>query len=377
MGEMDSPRWAVASGLFMGTAILTKYPTGFIIPLTLVWTFLRWRKLKTKWLGVIAWAIGISFLIAYSLWTSHLYGQPHILAASARMVQVYGWSKIFVFLVFFSGSFLVPLLGWPYTRWSVNVVAAAVFAGCVVFFSSAYGGFTVLQSILLGLWSVTTIVFLVAFASAYKKWESPKDPFLLIWMLGFVAMMLLVMGWVAVRYYVIAAPAVVWSLVRLIEINHKDHAQRRLLAVLSCTIFFSGLLAYADYKQADPSRRLAGQLEKAGFSGGERHFYLGDSFTMAYLKRTGWVPCFPETELKAGDWVLAKQVTMPQAWFYKKPLLLKELAQFNYPTSFPIKVMDNQGSAGFYASVWGALPFTISNSPWESFHLFEVVEVRE
>jgi len=52
-------------------------------------------------------------------------------------------------------------------------------------------------------------------------------------------------------------------------------------------------------------------------------------------------------------------------------------AIFTYPTWFPIKVMDYHGSAGFYASVWGALPFTLSTGPWEQFHIVEVVEVLD
>jgi hypothetical protein len=74
---------------------------------------------------------------------------------------------------------------------------------------------------------------------------------------------------------------------------------------------------------------------------------------------------------------LAKEVTMPSLSFLKSPVVLRRIAVFDYPTHFPIKVMDMQGSAGFYASVWGALPFTFSNGPWERFHLFEVVRLKE
>jgi len=35
--------------------------------------------------------------------------------------------------------------------------------------------------------------------------------------------------------------------------------------------------------------------------------------------------------------------------------------------------MDNRGAAGFYASAWGPLPFTLSRSPLERYGLFEVL----
>ncbi|HND63901.1 MAG TPA: hypothetical protein PKX64_03535 [Elusimicrobiota bacterium] len=39
----------------------------------------------------------------------------------------------------------------------------------------------------------------------------------------------------------------------------------------------------------------------------------------------------------------------------------------------PERVMDNLGAAGFYASAWGALPYTLSREPLDRYTLFEVV----
>jgi hypothetical protein len=66
---------------------------------------------------------------------------------------------------------------------------------------------------------------------------------------------------------------------------------------------------------------------------------------------------------------------MPLAWFFRKPLRGRLVATYEFPSRFPLKVMDYNGSAGFYASVWGALPFTWSRGPWERFRLFEILEV--
>ena len=68
---------------------------------------------------------------------------------------------------------------------------------------------------------------------------------------------------------------------------------------------------------------------------------------------------------------------MPLIWFKRRPLVLRELDRFEYPMATPLKVMDFSGSAGFYASVWGALPFTFSTGPAERFRLYEVVGVRK
>src|ERR1044071_5784881 len=249
--ENDSVGWFLASGIFMGLATISKYPALMIVPLTMVWSVLRWKKLTRPWLVFIPWLIGVLFLVGYSAWTAHLYGRPHILAASDRMVRVYGWAKFLVFFVFLSGATLVPLAAW---RWMGKRLA--LFFGFVVFvltifFSSAYGGFTETQGFLVALWSVTSLVFIWAHVRHWRRWVYPTDHFLFLWLLGFIVMMFVVMGWVAARYYVIVVPAVVFLVVRIIEAEGIEQAGRRIQVILVLTLLFTGALAYADYKQAD------------------------------------------------------------------------------------------------------------------------------
>lgn len=372
--EVNSLPLMIYSGLFMGLAVLSKYTALFIFPLTAVWMMLRWKKIERRWLCAIAWGLGLVGLVVYNLWTAHLYGRPHLLAASARMVHVFGWAKVLSLLVFFSGSLLLPLVSWQVVNGKKRLLSVFFVLTLAVFFASAVGGFSKLQGGLLGLWLVTSFLFLGSAWGNRSQWIYPRDHFLFMWVAGFLAMMLLVMDWVAARYYCLVAPAAVLMSVRLLEMKGGLRAEKHLKLILAGVFIFTALLAFADYKQAEPSRRLKFQLKEKGFFGGDRHFYLGDSFTMGYLRAEGWVPCFPETQFQPGDWILAKEVTMPLIWFAHRQLVLREIARFDYPSSLPLKVMDYKGSAGFYASVWGALPFTFSTGPWERFHLFEIIE---
>jgi hypothetical protein len=374
--ESDSSGKLIISGLLMGAAFVTKYPTLFLIPLSLAWVALRWKKLTRRWVYLIAPAIGLAVLTGAQIWLARLYGRPHILAASERMLHVFGWPKLLVFSVFFSGVTLVPMVAWAAVGIKRAALYALLMAGLIHFFSSGVGGFGLTQAILLSLWAVTTILFLMAFLLEARSWVYPRDYFVFSWVVGFFAMMFIVMGWVAARYYNIVVPAAVFMAVRLIEIKWPRAATSVFRTALVCVFIISAALAYADYRQAGAMRRVAVDLKQKGFSGGERHFYLGDSFISSYLKRDGWVPCFPDTTLRPGDWVLSREITMPLTWFYRRPLEWKELAVFEYPTAFPLKVMHFQGSAGFYASVWGALPFTFYSGPWERFRLYEIVKTH-
>jgi hypothetical protein len=279
--------------------------------------------------------------------------------------------------VFFSGSLLVPLVVWFVNDRRVNVIAGTVVLSLALFFASPVGGYAMTQGILLGLWFVTSLLFVGTFWMNRTRWIYPRDHFIFAWTSGFLAMMLVVMDWVAARYYCLVAPGAVFVAVRLCELRWGLSAERYLKPIFGAALIFTGLLAYVDYRQAEPSRLLTAELRQQGFSRGARHFYLGDSFTMSYLREEGWIPCFPETDLQPGDRIVAKEITMPLVWFHRRPLELREVARFDYPSHLPLKVMDYQGSAGFYASVWGALPFTFSSGPWERFHLIEVVGIKK
>ena len=371
--ETNSMGAYMASGVFMGGAILTKYPGLFILPLTLLWFFLNRQKSQKISPAFLSWGLALLMLLGYSWYTSSLYGEPHILAASKRMVRVFTWPKLLVFFIFFSGTTLVPMLAW-------NMVGAkkALVSGLGVFclallFSSKLGGYPLSQALLIGFWVLTSALFLYLIWSK-KNILLRKDGFLIGWVLGFIGMMLLVMDWVAARYYVIVVPGVIFLMVRLAEIFYKREAQKWLKGSWVCLLIFTSLLAYSDYKQAEPGRQIGPELMEKGYRGGPGYFYMGDSFTMSYLKGYGWTPAFRGTTFKKGDKILSKEVTMPPIWPWWKNSSVAVLDTFEFPTCFPLKVMDYNGSAGFYASVWGGLPFTFSREPWERFRVYEVVE---
>ncbi len=390
--ELDSVWRGCVGGVFLGLAILSKYPALLMLPVCAVWIALNAPDLKRTWRNAGVLLIPLAFLFAYSLYTAHLYGRPHILAASERMVHVAAWPKIFSLLVFFSGSLLVPLAIWPLAAPRMRAVCALIGVALFALLASSTGGFTPLQAIFLAVWLATSLVFfgelalravqaMLPFINTYSYGgllhflhENRHDVFLTFWITGFMWMMMAVMGWVAARYYCLVVPAVVFILVRLIERRWPAQATKAFCGAAVFLFVMSGALAYADMKQAEPARTMGARLLANGIAGGERHFYLGDSFTMSYLKEYGWTPSFPDTEFKPGDLVLSKDVTMPLVWFFQKHLQGRLVATYDFPSDFPLKVMDYDGSAGFYASVWGALPFTWSWGPWERFRLIEILE---
>jgi hypothetical protein len=390
--ELDSMRRSVLSGALLGLAILTKYPAILMLPLCAIWVALNapdWKRARRTW---PAFVVPLAALLAYSVYTAHLYGRPHILAASERMVHGAAWPKLFSLLVFFAGSLLIPLAAWALAGNRIRAVSGLLGVAMFALLASSTGGFTPVQAAMLAVWLATGLLFFAELtlravaatlpflngrsypALLHFVRDNRVDAFLLCWIGGFMLMMVIVMGWVAVRYYCLVAPAVVFLTVRLTERRWPATATRLIGGCAALLFVFTAAVGYADWRQAEPSRAISARLASDGFSGGPRHFYLGDSFTMSYLKDHGWTPAFPETMFRPGDLVLSKDVTMPLMWFFRKHLNGRLIASYEFPSRFPLKVMDFQGSAGFYASVWGALPFTWSLGPWERFRLFEILQ---
>jgi len=354
--EKDSPGHFFISGLFMGSALITKYTGVFLFPLTLLWSLLYWKKIVRTYLILIPWCVAMVFLVAYSLWTANLYGAPHILAASKRMIRVMGWSQPFILAIFLSGVSLLPVLLWTIVSKRLLVVGSLLGFIVMILFSSPYGGFSLFQGFFYGFLFATTILLLGQLIPFRKVAIYPRDIFLALWVLGFLLMMVMVVGWVAARYFIIVIPGLIFLLTRFVEIRFPNQFNSLLKGALAFCLCFTSFLAYADYKQADPSRDIGDRLIEAGYSGGEGKYYLGDSFTMSYLKDFGWTPWFPGTKHQIGDQILSKRVTMPPIYAWRKEIHVQRIDSFDYPTWFPLKVMDYKGSAGFYASLWGGAP---------------------
>ncbi len=193
--------------------------------------------------------------------------------------------------------------------------------------------------------------------------------------------MIYVMQWVAARYYLtILVPAVfltfrIWqrrfpfSPVRLARVH---------VAALGAMFLLSLGVGVGDYLQAGTSRRVAREAAADGWlASGRRGFFLGDSFRARYLKGGGWRPAFQDVALHPGDLIFRQEVIMPAWWFRAESHPLRVLKTYTYPSRWPLRVMDNRGAAGFYASAWGALPFTITAGPLERYTLLEVLPEPE
>lgn len=364
------------SGLFMGCALLTKYTGGFVGLLALAWWGMQAPE-RRRWRDLWPLLIPAAMLAGWSAWNAAAYGAVHVIESSRRVAHGAYLPQVLTTLTFFAGGLLVPLWSWG---GGVSRVwpALAGGAGLAAFLASPWGGFSVFQAGLMAFLAAGGLLFLWRTVREAKAFFGPSDGFLVLWLFLGLAQMVLVLGWVAVRYYAVLVPPAVFLFYRLAQARcrHAPSALNRLQAGAGVALFLVGLaLGWADHAQAETNRRIARDLLADGWRDrAPRCFYLGDSFTGNDLKAAGWETAFPETAFAPGDLVLLREVVMPPWWFRPAPGRFQVLKAYEYPSRFPLRVMDNRGAAGFYASVWGALPFTFSRGPLERYTLLRVVE---
>jgi 4-amino-4-deoxy-L-arabinose transferase-like glycosyltransferase len=359
------------SGVLMGLTLLVKYTGGFVVLLALLYWVME-KKEERSLSSLLFLLIPAAFLALWSFWNIATYGAPHLTESSKRVLQTFDVSHVLTFLVFFSGVFLTPLIAWPLSfRRAPKLLAVTLVLslGLAAVLSGPRGGFPVGQALLMVFLAAGSALF---FFQTFQI--SRSDGFLVLWLALGTAQMIYIMQWVAARYYLTLLAPVIFLTGRLLQARyrHAPSALSRAQILLGIGMFFFSLsLAWVDYKQAGTNRLIAEELGQVEWNG-QRRFYSGDSFTGSYLKDLGWETLFEDTALRPGDLVLLREVTMPPWWMSRRKERFEKLKVFEYPCRFPLRVMDNHGSAGFYASAWGALPFSFSKSPLERFTLLRV-----
>jgi hypothetical protein len=329
-------------------------------------------------------ALGIPaiLLALWSLWNIAVYGAPHLTESSKRVLQTFQVSHVLVFITFFAGVFGAPLVAWRWTatgsrpRFLLWVLASA---GLALFLANpVWGGFHRSEALLLSTLAMGGAMFFGELTTVARDSRVPSDRFLLAWLLLGSVQMVYVMQWVAARYFLTILPPTVFLLYRRLELRHgfqKSRRDRAVAGLIAATALLGAAAAVGDALQAQTSRWIARDLDRdAAAHGGGKSYFLGDSFTASgdLLKSRGWIPAFEETMFFPGDRILYHEVSMPRWWFRPGRRPLRPLAVYDYPSVYPLRLMDNARAAGFYASAWGPLPFAISRGSLERYTVFEV-----
>jgi len=312
-------RWMLMGALLLGIVPLIKYTGLLSWPIAGLWILLRKERNSRDW---IYFLIPIALFASWMLWSRSIYGHDHFTAVARSRMTWPGLSNYLVLGRFWIGTTPIVLVG------------------------------------LIGLSQIKQINREIVFLASWL-------------VLGLVGLSF-ALPWVCARFLVIIGPpSVLLSIVIMENVFPKllDRFTIRFIVLLPI-IVLSLLLAQIDYAQARNDVAIAQQANQWL----DNHPAIGNYYYPAaalgglsyYLNKAHWQAIEPAKIVQTGSYVLLPTRTLPSL-FWPKLDRAHILERWDYNTWNPLRVLDNPSGAGFYGSIWGALPFSFSKGPVETY----------
>ena len=215
-------------------------------------------------------------------------------------------------------------------------------------------------------------VFSILYASK-KAFGRNEDGGLNLFLIAWLAIVLFYnfffMTFGAIRYIM---PAIVPLSIILMKNLIKG---RRLMIAGLLTAALGLAVAYGDYLYASSYRDFAEEVKMTVGDGRYRVWYTGEWGMHYYMDKNGFrYLTLDSNEPKEGDLIIMAEV--PNFWKPSPELRnrMKLIDIVEIKTWYPIKVMGLHVRAGYYSSVWGYQPFTVSDGYVEKFGIFRVIQ---
>jgi hypothetical protein len=202
--------------------------------------------------------------------------------------------------------------------------------------------------------------------------------FLFSWLVLGLLELILVMPWTAARYLLILLPPVCWFFRRWVE---ETGSYRLWRMAWAATALMGATLASADFSQAGVIQSFSQileaqreQFQRLAPQPPRQWFYLGDTFSGAppYVTPLGWKTVFPFQDIPRGSLLIRARFRTSSWWNLPEPQRFEAVTAWEFESRNPFRVLDIPASAGFYASVWGSLPYVWTDHPLERFELSRV-----
>jgi 4-amino-4-deoxy-L-arabinose transferase-like glycosyltransferase len=375
-----------AAGLLIGLAALTKYYGASLVPLLAACSLIDKRRLG--W-WAIRLLIPLAMLYGYQLATLLLYGHPLFAIATdyaLSMKEHYGFSRMAIAItgLAFTGGclaaafFFVPLL------WRTRLLA--VFAAFVVLISialfvigtvtkkyeplqSASGPFTEIQIVF---WAVGGAWVLALTLAEVWTLRDASSWLLGLWMFG-TFLFAALLNWIANgRSLLPMAPAMGILLVRHLERNVLTGRKiwpRGVTICLAAGGVLALLAARADFQLATAVRQSARQVW-AGYGHATRPLWFQGHWGFQYYMEALGASAL---DLKRSVVNPGDHLAIPRNnsnLLLPDPRKVTMLETLTVPGPGLLATWNETMGAGFYASVWGPLPFVFGRVPPEGVSVY-------
>jgi len=379
----------LAAVLLIGCCALTKYFGAALIPLLFICSFLKDRRLDRK----LAYQIlPVLLLLLYQYWTQGLYGRGLLSDASqyARFLnrgQGLSLSAKSLVALAFTGGCALPALLFAPVLWSRRVFFAMVFGGGVfgLAIASHPAWFEAPQAA--GVWSSVSVqmtFLIIGGLSALCLVATARRPFAphaalpALWLVGTFVFAAFLNWTVNARSILPMIPAVAILITQRLE-RSGCLATRGFPVKIALPLFASAAISFwvaaADANLANTGRTAANQLRAQIGSGPAPIYFEGHWGFQFYMQQLGAKPAdIYHSPFQPGDIFVIPENTTNS--FGPPPrFTFVQTTVSSYALHGNLATMSQPVGAGFYASVWGPLPFTFGAVPPERYLIARLTPV--
>ena len=375
--ERKCAGYLAAAALLMTLASLTKYFGACLLPLVAVWSVARKQPVK-QWLGWLV--LPIIALVAYQFITRALYGHGLLADAGEYATTIHGSSllqSLLTGLAFTGGclasaTFFAPLL-WARRELILGGIVSVVVAAILLLvvgnaFPTRPGAGEILQILL---WASGGISLLALALSDVYRHRDADSALLACWVLG-TFIFTTFFNWIVNGRSILpmTIPAAILVARRW---EYRAVAGAKIFPVwglpLAFGVYLAIWVALADYFSAAAPQSLASAVQSLHPGSSEHRLcFQGHWGFQYYMQKNGATALdLQHLQLKQGDYI-AMPSGNSNVYPLKEPVA--QLETLSAPPFGSLATMDKQTGAGFYASMWGPLPFAFGRSSEQSVTIF-------
>jgi Dolichyl-phosphate-mannose-protein mannosyltransferase len=382
-----SPLFLTSSALLISFCALTKYFGMALIPLLLVYSIARKRRLGSWALYLL---IPVAFLAAYQYWTHIQYGRGLLADAAAYALGHEAQpgdsilAKTIVGLGFVGGCALTGLTCAP-LLWSRKMILSGLVLAALAGVACASDWISVANSadlhrnwvwVQLGIFVFGGIsIIALPVADWWNQKTDPESLLLGLWVAGTFFFAAFTNWTVNARSILAMIPAVGILLARRFGSDTVALRRRRIVKVgiaLGLAGVVSLWVTWADVRLAESERSAAKHFQQAMRSDIERLNFQGHWGFQYYMQLFGFRPFDSDTfDYERGDIVVIPENNADLMIVPREYIASSRIVQFETKTG--AATVESQMGAGFYCYCWGPLPYAFGPVPSERYAVVQTI----
>ena len=382
--ERRRPALLAVSGLLIALCALTKYFGMALIPLLLLYSVARERRVGS-W--IVYLLLPVAPLVGYEYWTKALYGRGLVGGAAdyAQSKDAVGFYKALVGLSF-AGGCALPALTFAPVMWSRRAILLGAIAAALMGLGVGIGVLGMPPAVApdhRNVLSLQLALFVAggvsALALAFTDWRRNRDAdsvLLLLWVLGTWVFASFVNWTVNARSVLPMIPAVAILLARRLE-TLGSFAGKLRMAKLVVPLVVSAAVAlwvtWADASLANSARKAAQYVRDHLSKPGINVSFEGHWGFQYYMQAYQYQPIdFRDLHVGNGDLVV-----IPQNSSYAAPQsipasVVASRGVLALPVKAGMTTMSQAWGSGFYSDALGPLPYSFGPPLSEYYMVFRL-----